>query len=439
MTISSLAMLPPEVRQKALADLTEQEADALLHDWSFLARDEQIAPVGSWSTWLVLAGRGFGKTRTGAEWVRARIKQGFSRIALVGPTAADARDVMVEGESGLESVCWANDRDHRGSLIGCPVYEPSKRKITWANGAMAHTYSADEPERLRGPQHDTAWADEAAAWRYPDAWDMLLFGLRLGADPRALVTTTPKPVRLIRDLTKDPSTVITRGSTFVNAANLAPAFLDTVRRKYEGTRLGRQELYAELLEEAEGALWSRAMVEAARQRTTPPPDELVRIVVAVDPATTAKAESDETGIVAAGVDAAGYGHVLTDRSGRFSPSGWAKRAARAFHDLNASRVIAESNQGGEMVESVLRQVDPSLPIKLVHAHTGKAVRAEPVAALYEQGRVSHAVGLEDLEDQMCTWEPLSGNKSPDRLDALVYALKELMLGTQSDGPRIGRL
>ncbi|WP_422363170.1 DNA-packaging protein [Pyruvatibacter mobilis] len=437
--ISSLATLPQETQQKILAELSQEQAEALLHDWEFFARPEQLPPPGEWSTWLVMAGRGFGKTRCGAEWVRARIKAGYGRIALVAPTAADARDVMVEGESGLAAVCWEHDRDHKGNVIGRPLYEPSKRKLTWANGATAHTYSAEEPDRLRGPQHDSAWCDETAAWKAPDTWDMLLFGLRLGLDPRIIATTTPKPVRLVREVAKDPGTVITRGSTFDNAANLAPRALEAFRRTYEGTRLGKQELYAELLEEAEGALWTRALIEAACTRPTPPAAEMQRIVIAVDPAVTAKAESDETGIVAAGVDAKRDGHVLRDISGRYSPEQWARRTVLLFDELKADRVVVEDNQGGDMVESVLRQVSPALPIKRVHAHTGKAVRAEPVAALYEQRRVSHAPGLSDLEDQMCIWEPLSGQKSPDRLDALVYALRELMLGSQSDGPRIGRL
>lgn len=376
---------------------------------------------------MILAGRGFGKTRTGAEWVREQVKLGEGRIALVAPTASDARDVMVEGESGLLSVCWSGDRSYRGDMLGRPSYEPSKRRLTWANGATATCFSAEEPERLRGPQHGKMWADELAAWKYlQDTWDMAMFGLRLGDRPQALVTTTPKPLKIFKTLIMDPKTVVTRGSTFDNAANLAGTFLKAIRDKYEGTRLGRQELYAEVMEEAEGALWSRQMVEDARH--VGPIPELARIVVSIDPATTNKEDSAETGIIAAGLGRDGLGYVLSDGSSRYSPGDWAKKSVAMFREFGADRFVAEGNQGGEMVRHTIKTEWAAAPITIVYASRGKAARAEPVAALYEQGKVKHAgQNLSTLEDQLCTWEPLSGMPSPDRLDALVWALTELMV------------
>jgi phage terminase large subunit-like protein len=392
--------------------------------WWDTARDEQLPPEGDWRTWLILAGRGWGKTRTGAEWVRRQIAHGSQRVALVGPTAADVRDVMIEGESGLLSVC-ADDAVK-------PIYEPSKRRITFPEGsalapqgAIATAFSADEPDRLRGPQHDCAWCDELAAWRYPEAWDQLQFGLRLGTDPKVIVTTTPRPTKEIRTLVAAETTAVTRGSTFDNADNLAPAFLERILAKYEGTRLGRQELYAEILDDVPGALWTRAMLEAAVTGCPKPVPDGERLVVAIDPAITSGEDSDETGIVVAqrtGREAV----VLADLTCRLSPDGWARRAVEAYHEHKADRIVAEANQGGDMVKTVLRTVDPNVPVKLVHATRGKRVRAEPVAALYEQGRVFHAAVFADLEDQLVTWTPDSPT-SPDRLDALVWALTDLDL------------
>lgn len=376
-----------------------------------------MPPSGDWRTWLILAGRGWGKTRTGAEWVIDRVEDGHQRIALIGPTAADVRDVMVEGESGLLRVA---PEDMLAN------YEPSKRRITFASGAICTTYSADEPDRLRGPQHDAAWADELAAWRYPDAWDQLQFGLRLGDDPRTIVTTTPRPTREIRELVKASTTVVTRGSTFDNADNLAPAFLDRILQKYEGTRLGRQELYAEILDDVPGALWTRAMLEHAVTACPSPLPDTERMVVAIDPAVTSGEDSDETGIVVAGRTGS-QAFVLADYTCRLSPDGWARRAVDAYHQHKADRIVAEANQGGDMVRTVLRTVDASVPVKLVHATRGKRVRAEPVAALYEQQRVFHTAVFPELEDQLVTWTPDSPS-SPDRLDALVWALTDLDLG-----------
>src|SRR5271170_7698324 len=303
-----LSSLPEVLRNRLIAALSLSEAHALLYDWTFWARHSQLPPPGDWRVWLLLAGRGFGKTRTGAELMRARVTARTARrVALVAPTAADARSVMVEGESGILAISPEWDR---------PRYEPSKRRLTWANGAIATFYSADEPERLRGPQHDAAWCDELTSWRYPEAWDMLMFGMRLGADPRTVVTTTPRPAKLIRDLVRDPICVVTRGSSYENRGNLAPAFFEQIIRKYEGTRLGRQELEAELLEDTPGALWSHASIEASRLRSAP---QMTRVVVAIDPAVTSGDEADETGIVVAGKDKNGHGYVLADMSGRYPP------------------------------------------------------------------------------------------------------------------------
>lgn len=379
--------------------------------------------------WLLLAGRGYGKTRCGAEWVHDRVRAGARRIALVAPTAADVRDTMVEGESGLLAKARPGERLR---------YEPSKRRVTWLDtGAVALCFSADAPERLRGPQHDTAWCDEVAAWRYAEAtWSNLLFGLRLGADPRICATTTPRPVPLVRELLAAPDTAVTRGSTFDNAANLAPATLAKIKRQYEGTRLGRQELFAELLDDTPGALWALDRIHAARVAEAP---ALRRVAVAVDPATSSGEDSDETGIVGGGVDAQGEGFVLADRSVRGSPEEWGRAAVALLDEIEADFIVAEKNQGGDMVASVIRaaaaelhrqgkRTSPQVVVKLVHASRGKRPRAEPVAQLYEQGRVHHVGILAALEDQMTTWDASDPRAdSPDRMDALVWLFTELMV------------
>jgi phage terminase large subunit-like protein len=419
-----LASLPEALRNELIAALSPTEARALLHDWPFWARPNQLPPDGDWRVWLLLAGRGFGKTRTGAEMIRARaIARTARRLALVGPTAGDARDVMVEGESGILAISPPWER---------PRYEPSKRRLTWPNGAIATLFSADEPERLRGPQHDVAWCDELASWRYPEAWDMLLFGLRLGSDPRVVVTTTPRPTRLLRELIADPAAVVTRGTTYENSANLAAAFFGQIIGKYQGTRLGRQELDAELLEDVPGALWNRAIIEGARARIDP---TLVRVVVAIDPAASAKEGADETGIIVAGKDEDGRGWVLADASGRYQPTEWAKTAISAYRTHGADRIVAEVNNGGDMVEATLRMIEPNAPFAAVRATRGKVTRAEPVAALYEQGRVRHLGAFPHLEDQMCAFTAeahanpnvRSAGYSPDRVDALVWALTDLLV------------
>lgn len=372
---------------------------------------------------LYLAGRAMiptHNTRTGAEFVRAQVEAGLARrVALVAPTALDARNVMVEGESGILNIGPASQR---------PDYEPSLHRLIWPNGAIATTYSADEPDRLRGPQHDLAWCDELAAWRYPAAWDMLMFGLRVGADPRVVVTTTPRPARLIRELLADPGVVTTRGRTIENRTNLAPAFLEQIVRRYEGTRLGRQELDGEILDDLPGALWRRGIIEAARTGAVP---ALTRVVVAIDPAASASEEADETGIIAAGRDANGHGYVLADASGRYAPAEWARIAVAAYGAQRADRVVAEINNGGDMVEATVRMIDPNVPFSAVRASRGKLARAEPVAALYEQGRVHHLGAFPQLEDQMCSFthdfDRNAAGYSPDRVDALVWALSDLLV------------
>ena len=388
--------------------------ERLLRRWDVWGRPEQQPPPGEWRTWLILAGRGWGKSRTGAEWVRAMATRGRARrIALVARTAADVRDVLIEGESGLLAIHRADER---------PVWEPSRRRLTWPNGAIATTYSADEPDQLRGPQHDSAWVDEICAWRYPDAWDQLQLGLRLGDDPRVVATTTPRPTALVRSLVAAPSTVVTRGRTADNARNLAPGVVEALSARYAGTRLGRQELDGEILDDTPGALWTRAMIDSGQARNSP---ELRRVVVALDPSVAADGGGDECGIVVAGVDYEGRAWVLRDGSGNLSPSDWSRRAVALAEEHAADCIVAEANQGGALVEQTLRAAGARTRVRLVHAARGKRARAEPVAALYEQGRVKHLPGLQRLEDELCTWSSAAGDPSPNRLDALVWACFDL--------------
>lgn len=414
-----LASLPTPEQSRLLKELaaTPAEERALEHEWQFWGRPKQFAPPGDWTTWLILAGRGFGKTRTGAEWIRDRVERGIAkRIYLVGATAADVRDVMIKGESGLMAV----------SAPWCmPKYEPSKRSVTWPNGAVAITFSAEEPNRLRGPQADTAWGDELASWKYPDAWDQLQFGLRLGNNPQAVVTTTPRPTTQIRSLIADSGSVITRGTTYENRGNLAATFFSKIVKKYEGTRLGRQELDGDVLDDNPGALFKRTQIDECRVRVAP---RLVRVVVAVDPGFSAKEESDGTGIIVAGVGDDGRGYVIEDLSGQAELDKWAKTAVSAYHRFKAGYLVAEMNMNGKMVEDTIRTYDPQIAFKPVRATQGKALRAEPISSLYEQGRISHVGAFAKLEDQMCTWDPTMPMKSPSRLDALVWAFTELMLG-----------
>lgn len=375
---------------------------------------------------MLNAGRGFGKTRCGAEWVRGRIESGeVRRVALVGATAADARDTMVLGESGLLSVCppW-----------NMPKYEPSKRRLTWPNGAYAMLFSADEPDRLRGLQHEIAWCDELASWQYPEAWDMLMFGLRLGKNPQCVVTTTPKPVKLVRELLASRTTAVTTGSTFENRDNLAPAFFEEIIKKYEGTRLGRQEIFAEVLDDVPGALWTEEILD--RNRLMAAPANLMRVVVAIDPAVSSGDDACEHGIVVAARGEDGHAYVLDDVSLFGTPDEWARAAKSAYDRWKADIYVAEKNNGGDLVEANLRTVDPNAKIKLVHASRGKVRRAEPVAALYEQGKVHHIGKFKTMEDQLCVFtSDFDVDKmgfSPDRGDALVWAITELLVEPGTD-------
>ena len=412
-----LAALPRHQRDTLITTLSPDEQAALTYAWrDFWARPDQLAPPGDWAIWLVLAGRGFGKTRTGAEWVRERVATGAKRIAVVAETAADARDVMVEGESGLLSVYPPDE---------APLYQPSKRRISWPNGAIATLYNATEPDQLRGPQHDTAWCDELAKWRRArDTWDQLQFGMRRG-DPRIIVTTTPRPIELIKALVAgtEGRVKITRGRTSDNRANLAPGFIERIEGRYSGTRLGRQELEGEILGNLPGALWQLSDIDTYRVHQLP---ELERIVVAVDPAVTAGDDSDESGVIVAGV-AKNDGYIIEDASARLTPLQWARRAVTLYDKYEADAVVIETNQGGDMVKHTLQGVRRHLPIIEVRASRGKHVRAEPIAALYEQGRIHHAGSFPELENQLCqmTAAGYEGENSPDRLDALVWALTEL--------------
>lgn len=438
LTAQKLRDLEPAKVKAALIALGPQKAEELRHDWQFWARDEQLEPDDrDWSVWFINAGRGFGKTRAGVEWVREQAKRGAKRIAAVAATNSDIERVMVKGESGFLSVCWKGDKTYKGKELGFPDWSPTKRSLTWANGATVQFFSAEEPERLRGPQFEYAWCDELAAWNKDiDTWDMLQFCLRLGKKPQVCVTTTPKPTKLVRNILKQDTTYVTTGSTFDNAANLAAPYLEAVRNQYEGTRLGRQELYAEILEEAEGALWTTEMLEKAEIKYEDVP-HLNRIVVSLDPAVTSNKESDMTGIVVAGIDVNGVAYVLGDYTDRLSPQAWAAKAIELYHKHQADRIVAEANQGGDMVKTTLHGEDETVPVKLVRASRGKYARAEPISALYERGLVKHVsnppdgANLNELETQMRTWEPLGSIGSPDRLDACVWALTDLSLNGYS--------
>lgn len=391
-------------------------------EWIEKARVEQITPTGDWSTWLILAGRGWGKTRTGAEDVAFYgFRNSGSRIHIIAPTYADARDTCIEGESGLLNILAPE-------LI--ETWNRSLGELILTNGSRYKLFSADEPDRLRGPQAHRAWCDELAAWTKPDAWDQMLFGLRLGQNPQVVVTTTPRPTPLVRRIAQDARTRLTKGRTRDNAANLAPSALAQLEAKYAGTRLGRQELDAEILDDVPGALWTRAMIdEALKPRALP---DMRRVVVAIDPSGTRGEDDtgDSIGIIVAGVGVDGRAYVLVDRSCKLSPAAWGARAVAAYHEFNADRIVAERNFGGAMVEHVIRTADPRAAYAEVTASRGKVIRAEPVAALYEQNRVTHVQSMPELEDQCCQMasDGYLGEGSPDRLDALVWALTDLMLG-----------
>jgi phage terminase large subunit-like protein len=424
-----LIALPPAERNKIIARLSDDDVEALLYDWRFWARPEQLAPPGDWTTWGIVAGRGSGKTRSAAEFMRDEIEAGRSKYPiLVGADAEDVRKVMIEGESGMLSVCppWFR-----------PKYEPSKKLLTFPNGVACNLYGAHEPDKLRGPQSDLAWCDEIAKWQYPtEAWDNMVFGNRLGRHPRRVFTTTPKPIKLVRVLMGkdgaksklDPSTVLApRMSTYDNLGNLAASFIKDVLKKYQGTRLGRQELMGELLLDVPGALWTLALIDQQRVAYDRGPllADFVRIVVAIDPAVTSDEDSNETGIIVAGKTWNDHYYVLRDKSGRHTAFEWATIAIREFRNYRADRIVAEVNNGGDLVEAQLRVVAADVSYSAVHASRGKRTRGEPVAALYEQGKVHHVGAFDELEDQMITWLPDAGEDSPDRTDALVWAISEL--------------
>jgi phage terminase large subunit-like protein len=402
-------------------------------DFAVLAHGYQVAPAradsgGEWTTWLVLGGRGAGKTRAGAEWVRGvALGDPGARIALIGETEHDAREVMVEGVSGIIAVHRQAER---------PQWISSRRRLEWPNGAVAQVFSAEDPESLRGPQFSAAWCDELAKWRQAEAtFNMLQFGLRLGERPRQVITTTPRPIALLKRLIGDPATALTRAGTQANAYNLSPAFLEHVLKRYGGTRLGRQEIDAEIVEERSDALWTRAGLEACRVATAP---ALVRVVVAVDPPASAREGADACGIVAAGRAADGTLYVLADDSAAgLTPQAWAVKAIALWRRLAADALVAEVNQGGDMVRAVMREADASVPVVTVRATRGKYLRAQPVAQLYEQGRVKHAGVFPALEDEMCDFglDGLSSGRSPDRLDALVWAIAALSFGARGE-PRV---
>lgn len=372
-----------------------------------------------------MAGRGFGKTRVGSQDIALWALRNPNTIsAVVAPTHGDLRRVCFGGNSGLLSVipdeCFSDNKDYKG-------YSSSLSEIRLHNGSKIVGFAAQEPDRLRGPQFHRAWCDELASWRYPEAFDQLMFGLRLGENPQCVITTTPKPTKIIKDLITRDDVIVTRGSTFENAENLAESALEMMKQRYEGTTMGRQELYAEILDEVEGALWRMPLIDEARVGEEP--EEFKRIVVAIDPAVTSSKNSDETGIIVAGVDYSDNYYILDDVSGVMSPDEWAKMAVRCYYEWEASRVVAEVNNGGDLVERIIRSVDANIPYTAVRASRGKMVRAEPVAALYEQRRVHHVNSFPELEDQLCSYTGERNQSSPDRLDALVWAITELSRST----------
>ncbi len=426
-----LASATPEEVAEFLGSLDENALLALPWVFEFWALPHQVPPRGAWKTWVIMGGRGAGKTRAGSEWVRAQVEGArpedpgvARRVALVGETVAQVREVMIFGDSGILA-CSPPDRR--------PEWQATRQQLLWPNGAVAQVFSAHAPEAMRGPQFDAAWADELGKWKKgAEAWDQLQFALRLGKNPRQVVTTTPRNIGVLKAILKNPSTVTTHAPTEANRAYLAESFLAEVQVRYGGTRLGRQELEGVLVEDEEGALWTQALLERARVSVMP---TFSRIVVAVDPPVTATKQSDECGIVVVGADTRGdpkdwRAVVLEDATVKgASPEGWARAALAAMERHGADRMVAEVNQGGDLVERVVRMIDPQVPFRAVHATRSKMLRAEPVAALYEQGRVGHVRGLGALEDQMCQMAVTGwrGRGSPDRLDALVWALTELMV------------
>jgi phage terminase large subunit-like protein len=399
--------------------MTEQQLLSLRYDWKFWARPKQLAPAGDWATWLIKAGRGFGKTRAGSGWVNERAKESPGRwIALLAKTPADARDYMIEGPGGFLKNTAPDFK---------PLYEPSKRRLTWPNGSWATIYSDEEPDQSRGFSGDTVWIDELAKFKHPkECLENLDFGMReVSADrPRKLITTTPRPIKIMKEIEAAKDTITINGSSYENRSNLDASWYVNTLSKYEGTRLGRQEIYGETLSDNPGALWKMALID--EMRVTVAPVTMKRIVLAIDPAATSNENSDETGMVVAGLGTDNKGYVLADLTLRGTPEEWARCAVNAYHVWHADRIIAETNNGGEMVETVIRMVDKNVSYKSIHASRGKIPRAEPISALYEQKRVCHVGIFPEMEDQMCDYDPKVAKYSPDRMDALVWALTELM-------------
>lgn len=424
------------MRQLFLEELDEEALEILKNDWPLWARLKQRPPISNWRTWLMLGGRGAGKTRTGAEWLKG-IALGDphypgcsgGRVALVGASFDDMRDVMVEGESGLLAIHQKSER---------PQWISSRKELIWDNGTVGKLFSSASPEGLRGNQFGAVWADEICKWQNLQlTWDMLQFCLRLGNNPRQVVTTTPKPLKLLKQIMKDPTTITVRSTTSENANNLAHGFIEYVEGIYSGTRLGRQELDGEIIEHNEFALWSREKIEASRLDAAP---DMNRIVIAVDPPASSGTKSAACGIIAAGKMSDGRCCVLEDRTlTKATPNQWAAEAVALYHKLGADLILAEVNQGGDMVRTVIHTVDQSVPVRSVHASRGKWIRAEPVALLYERNMISHAGRFVELEDQMCAFTPdgMSEGVSPDRVDALVWAITELALSKRAE-PRVRR-
>ena len=404
-----------------LREQSELATWKLYTNWLKTARDKQLPPETNFFIWLILAGRGWGKTRTGAQDIALyALRNPNTTCAVVAPTFGDLRRVCFGGPSGLLTII---PRECYDTSFGTQGFASSICEIRLANGSKIVGYAAVNPERLRGPQFHRAWCDELAAWQYPEAFDQLMFGLRLGDNPQCVITTTPKPTKLIKELFEREDVEVTRGSTFENKDNLAASALEMMRERYEGTALGRQELYAEIIDDLEGALWNMQLIEEARLREDEE-RELSKVIVAIDPAVTSNEDSDETGIVVVGKDFNNEYYVLEDLSGRHSADKWGRIAIQAYYQWEADRIVAEVNNGGDLVERLLRNIDPNVPYRSVHATRGKLVRAEPIAALYEQRRVHHMGIYPELESQMCTY---TGDikTSPDRLDALVWGLTEL--------------
>ncbi len=429
--------LPKKIKKDLLSELTTAQLAALYYQWQFWARPEQLLPEpilnpnSKQYIWLLMSGRGFGKTRAGAEAVRMAIERyGYKRIAIVGANASEVRDIMIEGDSGILNVCPPWNR---------PLYEPSKRRLTWPNGAIATIFYGSEPDKSRGAQSDFIWCDELIKWQYPDETiDNLFLGLRIGKKPVCIITTTPRPIKILKRLVNEETVIVTKGATYDNLENLSGMFIDNIIQRYEGTRLGRQELYAELLVDNPNALWHRNDIDNLRIAEVNI-DELERIVIGVDPQASAENENARTGIVAAGQKKDKY-FVLGDYSISGTPAQWALQVLSVYRKLKADCIIVEKNNGGDMCESVIRNIDPNAPVKTVWATRGKYVRAEPIAALYEQKRVYHCGYFLELEDEMCEWDGSQDKLSPNRLDALVWAITYLSERKQTPtAPSVNKL